>query len=115
MSEPADSQMQITANMTGLINFGVFKLKDPANQPRFLEATAEAIQQISGQDGLISTHFHRSLDGARAINYGLWSSQEVYAKMNANPPMAEPLLQMKSFANNEFQMSLHEVVHTEIA
>jgi hypothetical protein len=115
MSEPADSQMQITANMTGLINFGVFKLKDPANQPRFLEATAEAIQQISGQEGLITTHFHRSLDGARAINYGLWSSQEVYAKMNANPPMAEPLLQMQSFANNEFQMSLHEVVHTEFA
>lgn len=115
MSEPAGSQMKITANMTELVNFGVFKLKDPANQPHFLEATAEAIQQISGQDGLITTHFHRSLDGARAINYGLWSSQEVYAKMNANPPMAEPLLQMKSLANNEFQMSLHEVVYTEAA
>ena len=115
ISEPADSRMQITANMNELVNFGVFKLKDPANQPQFLEATAEAVGQISGLDGLITTHFHRSLDGARAINYGLWSSQEVYAKMNANPPMAEPLLQMNSYANNEFQMSLHEVVHTETA
>ena len=115
ISEPADSQMQISANMGELINFGVFKLKDPEKQPQFLEATLEAVRQISGLDGLITTHFHRSLDGARAINYGLWSSQEVYAKMNANPPMAEPLLRMKSYANNEFQMSLHEVVHTEVA
>ncbi|QDL09429.1 hypothetical protein DP113_17280 [Brasilonema octagenarum UFV-E1] len=114
MSEPADSPMQITADEGQLINFGIFKLKDPANQPRFLEFTAEAIQQISGQSGLMTTHFHRSLDGARAINYGLWSSQQEYAKMNANPPMAEPLLQMRSLANNEFQMSLYEVVFTSV-
>ncbi|MBE9107172.1 antibiotic biosynthesis monooxygenase [Nostoc cf. edaphicum LEGE 07299] len=115
ISEPGDSRLEITAGKGELINFGIFKLKDPANQPRFLEFTAEAIRQISGQPGLITTHFHRSLDGARAINYGLWSSQEEYAKMNANPPMAEPLLQMKSLANNEFQMSLYEVVFAEIA
>ncbi|BAZ69665.1 hypothetical protein NIES4106_44420 [Fischerella sp. NIES-4106] len=113
MSEPADSQMQITAGKGQLINFGIFKLKNPAHQLRFLEFTAEAIRQISGQSGLITTHFHRSLDGARAINYGLWSSQQEYAKMNANPPMAEPLLQMRSLANNEFQMSLYEIVFTE--
>lgn len=113
MSEPADSQMEITASMPALINFGIFRLKDPANQSRFLEATAEAIRQISGQSGLMTTHFHRSLDGARAVNYGLWSSQELYARMNANPPMAEPLAEMFSLANNEFQMSLHEVVFTE--
>jgi len=35
MSEPADSQMQITASMPELINFGMFRLKAPANQPRF--------------------------------------------------------------------------------
>ncbi|MBD1918344.1 MULTISPECIES: antibiotic biosynthesis monooxygenase [Cyanophyceae] len=115
MSEPADSQMQIRMNMPELVNFGIFRLKNPPDQPRFLESTAEAIQQISGQSGLITTHFHRSLDGARAINYGLWNSQELYAKMNANPPMAEPLQVMRSLANNEFQMSLHQVVFTESA
>ncbi|BDA74895.1 hypothetical protein RIVM261_085020 [Rivularia sp. IAM M-261] len=36
-----------------------------------------------------------------------------YANMNANPPMAEPLKQMRALAKNEFQMSLYEVVHTE--
>jgi hypothetical protein len=115
MSEPADSQMQIGVDRPELVNFGMFRLKNSTDQPRFLEATAEAIQQISGQSGLITTHFHRSLDGARAINYGLWSSQELYAKMNANPPMAEPLRVMRSLANNEFQMSLHQVVFTESA
>jgi hypothetical protein len=113
MSEPASSQMEITAGKGQLINFGIFKLKNPADQAKFLEVTAEAIRQISGLPAMPTTHFHRSLDGARAINYGLWTSQEEYAKMNANPPMAEPLKQMRALANNEFQMSLYEVAHTE--
>lgn len=115
ISEPADSQMQIAAGTGGLINFGIFKLKEPAAQARFLEATTEAVRLVGGQAGLVTTHFHRSLDGARAINYGLWSSQQEYAKMNENPPFAEPLVQMRSLANNEFQMSLYEIVFTETA
>lgn len=115
ISEPADSQMQIAAGTGGLINFGIFKLKNPADQPRFLEATREAVRLVAGQAGLVTTHFHRSLDGASAINYGLWSSQEEYAKMNERPPFAEPLLQMRSLANNEFQMSLYEIVFTATA
>lgn len=113
MSEPADSKMQINAGIGQLINFGIFKLKNPADQTKFLEATAEAIGQISGLPAMLMTHFHRSLDGARAINYGLWTSQEEYAKMTVNPPMAEPLKQMYALANNEFQMSLYEVVNVE--
>jgi len=35
MSEPADSQMQIKSDMPELINFGMFRLKAPANQPLF--------------------------------------------------------------------------------
>lgn len=113
ISEPADSQMQIATGAGGLINFGIFKLKNPADQPRFLEATREAVGLVAGQAGLVTTHFHRSLDGSRAINYGLWSSQEEYAKMNERPPFAEPLVQMRSLANNEFQLSLYEIVFTE--
>ncbi|MBW4616660.1 MAG: hypothetical protein KME21_26130 [Desmonostoc vinosum HA7617-LM4] len=114
ISEPANSQMQIAVG-AGLINFGIFKLKNPADQPRFLEATKEAVKLVTGQTGLLTTHFHRSLDGARAINYGLWSSQQEYAKMNEHPPFVEPLMQMRSLANNEFQMSLYEIVFTQTA
>jgi hypothetical protein len=49
------------------------------------------------------------------VNYGLWSSQEEYAAMNANPPFAEPLIEMRSLADNEFQPTLYEVVFTEPA
>jgi len=78
MSEPADSQMQITANMTGLINFGVFKLKILLINRAFRSDRRN--NSANGTRWIITTHFHRSLDGARAINYGLWSSQEVYAR-----------------------------------
>ena len=113
ISEPADSKMKISTDINGLINFGIFKLKKPEEQPRFLEYTQQAVQLVAGQPGLITTHFHRSLDGARAVNYGLWSSQEEYAAMNANPPFTQPLVQMRELADNEFQMSLYEVVFTE--
>jgi hypothetical protein len=36
MSEPADSKMQINSGIGQLINFGIFKLKNPADQPKFL-------------------------------------------------------------------------------
>ncbi len=115
ISEPADSEMNISTNIEGLINFGIFKLRNPHDQPRFLEATKKSVELISGQPGLVTTHFHRSLDGAMAVNYGLWSSHADYVAMNDNPPMAEPLAEMRRLADNEFQMSLHEVVFTEPA
>jgi heme-degrading monooxygenase HmoA len=115
ISEPSDSEMTISKNTDGLINFGIFKLRNPQDQPSFLEATKKAVQLVTGQPGLVTTHFHRSLDGAMAVNYGLWSSHEDYVAMNANPPFAEPLLEMRRLADNEFQMSLHEIVFTEPA
>lgn len=71
ISEPADSQMTISTNIQGLINFGIFKLRNPQDQPHFLDATKEAVQLVARQPGLVTTHFHRSLDGAMAVNYGI--------------------------------------------
>ncbi|MBW4700186.1 MAG: hypothetical protein KME03_20240 [Aphanocapsa lilacina HA4352-LM1] len=79
--EPAGSQMQIFTGMEGLINFGIFKMKAPENQPRFVESFIQALGMVSGQTGLISTHAHRSLDGWRCINYGHWRSLEEYAAL----------------------------------
>lgn len=105
--------MTISTNIQGLINFGIFKLRNPQDQPRFLEATKEAVQLVARQPGLATTHFHRSLDGAMAVNYGLWSSHEDYVAMNANPPFTEPLAEMRRLASDEFQMSLYEIVFTD--
>ncbi|MBD2100659.1 antibiotic biosynthesis monooxygenase [Leptolyngbya sp. FACHB-261] len=113
VSEPTNSKMQISTDIKGLINFGIFKLRNPKDQPRFLKATQEAVDLVAGQAGLVTTHFHRSLDGAMVVNYGLWSNHKDYVAMNENPPFAGPLLEMLRLADNEFQMSLYEVVFTE--
>lgn len=113
ISEPAGSEMTIATGTPNLVNFGIFKLRNPRDQPRFLAATEAAVELVKGQPGLITTHFHRSYDGAMAVNYGLWSSHDDYVAMNANPPFAGPLLEMKRLADNEFQMSLYEIVFAE--
>ncbi|UFP94546.1 antibiotic biosynthesis monooxygenase family protein [Gloeobacter morelensis] len=110
--EPAGSQMQTFTGMEGLINFGIFKMKAPENQPRFVELFIQALGMVSGQTGLISTHAHRSLDGWRCINYGHWRSLEEYAAMDCNRPFSSIFAEMLSLADNEYQPTLHEVVFT---
>lgn len=51
--EPEHSQLQLARDMDGLINFGIFKIEAPENQPRFVELFREALKMVSGQPGLI--------------------------------------------------------------
>lgn len=69
-AEPINSELHLSPSMNGLINFGIFKMKQPDNQPRFIELFRQALEMVSGQTGLISTHAHRSFDGWRCINFG---------------------------------------------
>jgi heme-degrading monooxygenase HmoA len=110
--EPEDSELQLSSNMDGLINFGIFKMKQPENQPRFIELFREALVMVSGQAGLISTHAHRSLDGWRCINFGHWRSLEDFTAMDTNRPFSPLFGEMLDLANNEYQKTLHEVVFT---
>jgi heme-degrading monooxygenase HmoA len=111
-SEPAGSELQLAPSMDGLINFGIFKMKQPEYQPRFVELFTHALGMVSGQAGLISTHAHRSLDGWRCINFGHWRSIEDFAAMDANRPFSTIFQEMLDLANNEYQKSLHDVVFT---
>lgn len=110
--EPEASELNLSSGMDGLINFGIFKMKQPENQTRFIELFREALVLVSGQAGLISTHAHRSLDGWRCINFGHWRSLEEYAAMDANRPFSPLFDEMLDLANNEYQKTLHEVVFT---
>lgn len=110
--EPEDSALQLSSGMNGLINFGIFKMKQPENQARFIELFREALVMVSGQAGLISTHAHRSLDGWRCINFGHWRSLEEYTAMDTNRPFSPLFGEMLDLANNEYQKTLHEVVFT---
>ncbi|AFY95050.1 antibiotic biosynthesis monooxygenase family protein [Chamaesiphon minutus] len=111
-SEPKDSQLQLAPKMNGLINFGIFKMKQPEYQPRFVELFEYALEMVSGQTGLISTHAHRSLDGWRCINFGHWQSLEDFTAMDSNRPFSAIFQEMLDLANNEYQKTLHEVVFT---
>ena len=110
--EPKDSELNLSTTMDGLINFGIFKMKQPENQPRFVELFEQAIGMVSGQTGLISTFPHRSLDGWRCINFGHWRSLEDFAGMDGDRPFSPIFDEMLSLANNEYQKTLHEVVFT---
>jgi heme-degrading monooxygenase HmoA len=111
-SVPKGSELHLTPDLDGLINFGIFKMKQPEYQPRFVELFTYALEMVSGQAGLISTHAHRSLDGWRCINFGHWQSLEAFAAMDANRPFSTIFQEMLDLANNEYQKSLHEVVFT---
>ncbi len=111
-SVPKGSQLHLSPSMDGLINFGLFKMKQPEYQPRFVELFTHALEMVSGQAGLISTHAHRSLDGWRCINFGHWHSIEDFAAMDSNRPFSPIFQEMLDLANNEYQKSLHEVVFT---
>jgi heme-degrading monooxygenase HmoA len=109
-AEPEESELVLSPSMTGLINFGIFKLKQPGNQPRFIELFRQALKMVSGQPGLISTHAHRSFDGWRCINFGHWQSLESFTAMDSNRPFSPLFGEMLDLADNEYQKTLHEAV-----
>jgi heme-degrading monooxygenase HmoA len=108
--EPEASILNLSLGRTGLLNFGIFKLKKPENQPRFLELFRQALVMVSGQKGLISTHAHRSLDGWRCINFGHWQSLEAFTAMDSDRPFSPLFGEMLDLATNEYQKTLHELV-----
>ncbi|MBD3886851.1 antibiotic biosynthesis monooxygenase [Phormidium tenue FACHB-886] len=110
--EPEGSELHLSSDMDGLINFGIFKMKQPENQPRFVELFKQALNMVAGQPGLISTHAHRSLDGWCCINFGHWRSLEDYTAMDTNRPFSPLFGEMLDLANNEYQKTLHEVIFT---
>jgi heme-degrading monooxygenase HmoA len=111
-AEPEETELSLSLNMNGLINFGIFKMKQPENQPRFVELFTQALGMVSGQTGLISTHAHRSFDGWRCINFGHWQSLEAFTAMDSNRPFSPIFGEMLDLADNEYQKTLHEVVFT---
>lgn len=111
-AEPEGSELFLSPRMDGLINFGIFKMKQPENQPRFITLFRQALKMVSGQPGLISTHAHRSLDGWRCINFGHWRSLAEFTAMDSNRPFSPLFGEMLELAENEYQKTLHEVIFT---
>ena len=58
---------------------------EPGRQDEALSLLAERAQFMSRQPGFISISLHRSLDGARIVNYVQWRSRELLQSAHQSP------------------------------
>lgn len=94
----------------GLTHIAEFRVK-PENQQHLVELERKYIDIAMEHPDLLSTTFHRSLDGTRTINYGQWRSLDKFDLL-LHEPKYEPVREYwKELAENEFH--LYEVVHVE--
>lgn len=87
-------QTTISAENSVVTLINVFTV-EPANQDRLVEAwqrsTDEVIRHLPG---FVSANIHRSLDGAKVVNYAQWASREDFANFLADPTAREWLGQL---------------------
>lgn len=98
-----------TISKGGLIHLGEFRVK-PENQQRLVELERENVLIALKHPDLISANFHRSLDGTRTMNYGLWSNLANFELLLKEPKYAPVQDYWRGLAENEFH--LYEVVFT---
>jgi quinol monooxygenase YgiN len=59
---------------------------DPGHQQQLVALLTDATEQtMKHLPGFISANIHRSLDGAKVVNYAQWESKEAFEAMRANP------------------------------
>jgi quinol monooxygenase YgiN len=59
---------------------------DPGHQQDLVTLLTDATEQtMKHLPGFISANIHRSLDGAKVVNYAQWESKEAFEAMRANP------------------------------
>lgn len=107
ISKPED--VTPTISKGGLIHLGEFRVK-PENQQRLVELERENVLIALEHPDLISANFHRSLDGTRTMNYGLWSTLANFELLLKEPKYAPVQDYWRGLAENEFH--LYEVVFT---
>lgn len=61
----------------------------PEHQQELVDVLAEATGVMRGLPGFVSANVHRSVDGARVVNYVQWRTRDDFESMLQNP-MALP-------------------------
>ncbi|MFH8470873.1 hypothetical protein [Streptomyces sp. NPDC017991] len=79
-----DPFSEVSLARTPKAHFGVFTVA-PENQERLLELARESALKSMGTPGLLAVNFHRSLDGHRVLNFGLWSDFDGFGKLLDRP------------------------------
>lgn len=109
VSFPEDSKLVIAKDT--LIHLAEFRVQ-PENQQRLVKLEQENGAIALENPGLISFHFHRSIDGIRTVNYGQWRSVQDFEAL-LEPKYAVLREYWQGLAENEFH--LYEVAFTEPA
>lgn len=87
-----DSLISADAPVITLIN--VFTV-DPSDQQRLVDLWQQATDEvICHLPGFVSANIHRSLDGAKVVNYAQWESREAFAAIFQNPEASAYLTQL---------------------
>jgi hypothetical protein len=79
-----DPVTRVSRAATPQAHFGVFTVT-PADQGRMVELAREHAPGSMGTPGLTAINFHRSLDGRRVVNLGLWTGFGEFAALLARP------------------------------
>lgn len=102
--EPAT---EISMAKTPHAHFGYFTVT-PSNQSRMMDLAREHAPGSFKVPGLKAVNFHRSLDGKRVINLGLWSSFDQMLALLARPGFkkgAEYWLEVAGFRPHYFSVA----------
>jgi heme-degrading monooxygenase HmoA len=76
------------SNFATLIN--VFTVI-PSTQQRFVDGWVNFLETFMRfQPSFVSANLHKSLDGARVVNYAQWMSKEAYEAATRNPQQMKP-------------------------
>lgn len=82
---------------------------EPEHQQELTDVLAEATTFMLELPGFVSANLHRSLDGARVINYVQWRSRADYDAMQADPRARPHMRQAAGLAS--FDPIICEVAH----
>lgn len=98
---------EISMSRTPHAHFGYFTVT-PSDQPRMMDLAREHAPGSFKVPGLKAVNFHRSLDGKRVINLGLWSSFDQMLALLSRPGFkkgAEYWLEVAGFRPHYFTVA----------
>ncbi|MFC3454768.1 hypothetical protein [Amycolatopsis speibonae] len=72
-SDGVDKPTEVSADATPLAHFGMFTVSTD-KQARMIELARRYAPNSLTTPGLTAIDFHRSLDGTRVVNFGLWTT-----------------------------------------
>lgn len=85
----------------------VFTVK-PEEQQHLVDVLAEAASTMKTIHGYVSSNLHKSLDGAKVVNYVQWRSRADFEAMLENPA-AQPHMDEAAGIAEKYEPDLYEV------